>query len=129
MTNKSWFYIDRCYANPNSRLLRYRTRNKKSKMKKNLLLVLIFTIISCNSRNTNQTVNQENNKPITTIENARGYILENFKSNEETLLISDELNDSTGINMAIILDDILRLGYNVNGFEQREGYRIYKYKK
>lgn len=98
-------------------------------MKKNLLLVLIFTIISCNSRNTNQTVNQENNKPITTIENARGYIRENFKSNEETLLISNELNDPIGINMAIIVDDILRLGYNVNGFEQREGYRIYKYKK
>lgn len=74
-------------------------------------------------------INQENSNPITTIENAKKYIKENFKSNEETLLISDELNDPIGMNMAIIVDDILGLGYDVNGFEQKKGYRIYKYKK
>lgn len=74
-------------------------------------------------------INQENQKPITTIESAKKYISENFKDNEETLLISNELNDPIGMNMAIIVDDILGLGYDVNGFEQKEGYRIYKYKK
>jgi hypothetical protein len=74
-------------------------------------------------------MNQEENKPIATIENAKKYISENFKSDEEILLISDELNDPIGMNMAIILNDILRLGYDVNGFEQKKGYRIYKYKK
>lgn len=72
---------------------------------------------------------QENHKPITTIENAKKYIKENFKKNEETLLISDELNDPIGMNMVIIVNDILGLGYDVNGFEQKNGYRIYKYKR
>lgn len=98
-------------------------------MKKNLLFLLILALISCNSKKAEQMINQENNKPITTIENAKKYIKENFKSNEETLLISDELNDPIGMNMAIIVDDILGLGYDINGFEQKKGYRIYKYKK
>ncbi|WP_337968957.1 hypothetical protein [uncultured Flavobacterium sp.] len=98
-------------------------------MKKNLLFLLILALISCNSKKTEQMINQENSNPITTIENAKIYIKENFKSNEETLLISDELNDPIGMNMAIITNDILGLGYDVNGFEQKEGYRIYKYKK
>ena len=105
------------------------TETKKHKMKKNLLFLLILVLISCNSKKAEQMINQENNKPITTIENAKKYIKENFKSNEETLLISDELNDPIGMNMAIIVDDILGLGYDVNGFEQKKGYRIYKYKK
>lgn len=99
-------------------------------MKNNLILLLILTILSCNSNKVEKKVeNNELLKPITTIENAEIFIRENFKSNEEILLISDELNDPVGMNMAIIVNDILGLGYNVNGFEQKEGYRIYKYKK
>ena len=45
------------------------------------------------------------------------------------LAISDKLNDSMGMNMAIILDRILAKGFMPNGFIQKEGYRIYKYKK
>ena len=99
-------------------------------MKNNLILLLILTILSCNSKKVEKKAkNNELLKPITTIENANIFIKENFKSNEEVLLISDELNDPVGMNMAIIGNEILGLGYNVNGFEQKEGYRIYKYKK
>ena len=95
-------------------------------MKRNLISLLMLTILSCNTK---KAENNELLKPLTTIENAQIFIKENFKSNEEILLISDELNDPVGINMAIITDEILGLGYNVNGFEQKAGYRIYKYKK
>lgn len=97
-------------------------------MKKNLIFFLMLTIISCNSKKVEKNT-EKLLKPITTIENAQIFIKENFKSNEEILLISDELNDPVGMNMAIIANEILGLGYNVNGFEQKTGYRIYKYKK
>jgi len=67
--------------------------------------------------------------PITLIEEARSVVSENFKEPIETLCISDSLNDSMGINMAIILDEALKTGYMPDGFEQKDGYRIYKYKK
>jgi hypothetical protein len=68
-------------------------------------------------------------KPITLIEEARAIVSENFKESEETLWISDSLNDSMGINMAIILDEALNAGYMPDGFEQKDGYRIYRYQK
>ena len=44
------------------------------------------------------------------------------------LAISDQLNDPAGMNMAIIGDAILGRGFMPEGFEQKEGYRVYKYK-
>jgi len=66
---------------------------------------------------------------LTTVEEAREYVAESFSSKEETLLISDELNDPIGMNMALIGDVILKKDYMPNGFEQKDGYRIYKYRK
>ena len=75
---------------------------------------------------------KENNKEMeafTKLEDARNYVTESFDEKEETLMISDELNDAMGINMAIIGDEILEKGYMPNGFEQKEDYRVYKYQK
>ena len=47
---------------------------------------------------------------------------------ELKLSISDELNDPVGMNMAIVTDAILEKGFEPNGFEQQQGYRIYVYK-
>lgn len=44
-------------------------------------------------------------------------------------MISDELNDKMGMNMAIIVDNIFKKGYIPDGFKQQNGYRIYRYKK
>ncbi len=49
------------------------------------------------------------------------------ESAEFKLLISDELNDAMGANMAIILDVILDKGFEPFGFEQKEGYMVYVY--
>ena len=45
------------------------------------------------------------------------------------LPVSDTLNDSMGMNMAIITDKALAKGFFPNGFIQKEGYRIFKYKE
>jgi hypothetical protein len=67
--------------------------------------------------------------PIKALDEARNFVQEHFKNAEETLWISDELNDPMGMNMAIIVDGILKAGYMPDGFDKKNGYRIYKYKK
>ena len=37
--------------------------------------------------------------------------------------------DKVGFGMALILDRILAMGYEPDGFEQKEGFRLYRYKK
>jgi hypothetical protein len=44
------------------------------------------------------------------------------------LPISDELQDPVGVNIAINTDCALAKGWEPNGFEQRDGFRIYHYK-
>ena len=91
-----------------------------------LIKILAFTILifSCN-----QKMSDNKRQPITSLEEARTYVVENFDEPEETLWIAESLNDPVGMNMAIIGDGILKAGYMPNGFEQKDGYRIYKYKK
>lgn len=47
------------------------------------------------------------------------------------LAIADAMQDPMGMNMAIILDELLGKGYEPagNGFLQHDGYRLYPYKK
>jgi hypothetical protein len=45
------------------------------------------------------------------------------------LVISDELNDAMGMNMAMITDKILGRGWMPDGFEECAGYRVYRYKE
>ena len=81
-----------------------------------------------NKLNTGQE-KKPNQVPLKTLEEARIFVQENFKSKDETLWISDDLNDTMGMNMAIIADGILKAGYMPDGFDQEDGYRIYKYNK
>ncbi|BDD05280.1 hypothetical protein AUTU_27630 [Aureibacter tunicatorum] len=81
-----------------------------------------MTLIGCKE-------NKKEMKAFTKLEDARNYITESFLEKEETLMISDEINDAMGMNMAIITDEILKKGYMPNGFEQKDGYRVYKYQK
>ena len=103
---------------------------------KSLFLIIfsisLFTIGSCSqvqSKNTKTEMNEIQRKPLTSVEEAKIYISDNFKNPEETLWIADSLNDNVGMNMALIMDQLLKVGYMPNGFDQKEGYRIYKYKK
>lgn len=68
-------------------------------------------------------------RPIEKIEEAE-QLIESFEGRPEDfeLPISDQLQDPVGISMAIITDSILKRGWMPDGFEQKEGYRIYHYK-
>lgn len=71
----------------------------------------------------------ETQEPLINIDEAVAFVKNNFNNPEETLWISDELNDPMGMNMTIIGDSILKAGYMPNGFDQQDGHRIYKYTK
>lgn len=45
-----------------------------------------------------------------------------------TLPLADSLNDAMGMTMAIITDRILARGWEPEGYEQCNGFRIYRYK-
>ena len=67
--------------------------------------------------------------PITTIEEAI-RVVEEYQgaASDFQLPIADSLLDPAGMNMAIITDKILGKGFMPDGFEQKDGYRLYKYK-
>ncbi len=67
--------------------------------------------------------------PATTLDEAI-TIVENYEGPAEDLelAIADTLLDPVGMNMAIITDKILAKGFEPNGYEQNEGFRVYKYK-
>ena len=46
---------------------------------------------------------------------------------EFKLRVPDEMNDPVGVNMAIILDEVLAKNWVPDGFRQEDGYRIYEY--
>lgn len=103
---------------------------------KNLFLSLIalgiITTLSCNSTQSNSSqteINEKQRQPLKTIEEAITYIEKHFNNPEESLWIDNSLNDEAGMNMAIIMDKLLNKKYFPNGFDQKNGYRIYKYKR
>jgi hypothetical protein len=76
--------------------------------------------------------------PIATLEEAL-RIVEEYEgaASDFQLPIADSLLDAsvmlnnqitTGLYMAIITDKILGKGFIPDGFEQKDGYRLYKYK-
>ena len=67
--------------------------------------------------------------PFTEIEEARLAVERFDGSPEEFLLpVSDAIQDPMGIAMAIVTDAGLAKGWDLNEFDQRDGYRVYKYK-
>ena len=68
-------------------------------------------------------------EPFKNVESAVEYVRSfDGKAEDLQLPIADEMNDQFGMNMAIITDSILARGFEPNGFEQKQGYRIYVYK-
>jgi hypothetical protein len=69
-----------------------------------------------------------------TAEEARAHVLATKITGDRfELAISDDFTfagrpDKAGAGMAIVLDAILVQDYTVDGFEQRDGYRVYRYK-
>ena len=66
----------------------------------------------------------------TDLKSALAYIDRHFHTeNDVPLAISQAMFDPMGVNMAIITDRVLHHGYIPDGCEQKDGYRIYRYKK
>ncbi len=89
------------------------------------IVLLALSIMGCKG----SLEGNNEQQPLTTIEDALAYISDSFDNAEETLWISEDLLDPVGINMAIIGDGILKKGYMPSGFQQKEGYRIYTFTK
>ena len=69
-----------------------------------------------------------NVKPCTTLEEALAAIAAYTDTADTfTLPIADSLNDAMGMAMAIITDQILLRGWEPDGYEQGEGFRMYRY--
>ena len=74
-------------------------------------------------------MNQKSMNPYTDIDAAIRAIKAFDGSPEDFCLpISVEIQDSLGMSMAIITDVILGKGWDVDGFDQKDGYRVYRYK-
>lgn len=68
-------------------------------------------------------------KVIDTVSDALKTIDSYYGPPEDFFLpVAEELLDPAGINMAIICDCILSRNWEPNGFKQRVGFRIYRYK-
>lgn len=69
-------------------------------------------------------------KPFNNIQEAADYV-ESFEGEASKLKLplSDELTDPLGINMALITDKILAKGWEPDGYEEKEGYKVYMYKE
>ncbi len=68
--------------------------------------------------------------PFTTIDEAVEYIATfSGRPEEVELPISDLLQDPIGMYMAIITDKALSRGWEPMGYEQKNGYRVYRYKE
>jgi hypothetical protein len=68
-------------------------------------------------------------RPVADIDDAIALIVAHEGSAEEFALpISDNLLDPAGVNMAVITDRILERGWEPDGFLQKDGYRLYRYK-
>jgi hypothetical protein len=69
-------------------------------------------------------------KPIASVEEGL-HLVDSFIGNVQDfeLAVPDSLLDPVGVNMALITDRALARGWEPNGFTQRQGYRILRYKE
>lgn len=69
-------------------------------------------------------------KPFEDAKEAADYV-ECFegKAADLRLPVSDDLHDPLGLSMALITDKIFSKGWEPNGYEEKEGYRVYRYKE
>ena len=68
-------------------------------------------------------------KPFTDTDSAIRAVEQHTGSPETFLLpVADEMQDPMGVAMALITNAVLARGWDLDGFEQADGYRIYRYK-
>lgn len=91
-------------------------------------IVLAVALIGCGRGETPVTT-------FTSAESAARYVQETpLPSSGFTLAISDAFTfagrpDTIGAGMAVVLDAVLANGFVPDGFVQKDGFRLYKYKR
>jgi hypothetical protein len=102
-----------------------------------MILTLSVTVHACGKGpNSAQVQNEKlmNSRIIRSISEARTEISRADVTHGLELNIADELwrdqpgTKITGVNMALIGNALLERGLIPDGYEQKEGYRVYKYK-
>ena len=69
-------------------------------------------------------------KPFTDVQAALEFVASYRGSACDLRLpIDDSMRDPIGMNMALILDHLLGREWEPDGYEQMDGYRVYKYKE
>jgi hypothetical protein len=69
-------------------------------------------------------------EPFTDIQAALEFVASYRGSARELRLpIDDSMQDPVGMNMALILDAPLAREWEPDGYEQMDGYRVYRYKE
>lgn len=68
-------------------------------------------------------------KPIASVEEGV-RLVESFQGSPQDfqLAVPDTILDPVGINMAVITNQVLKRGWEPDGFTQSSGYRVYRYK-
>ncbi len=92
--------------------------------------IVLLTIVSCGEKQKamNATI-------IQSAEEGLAYLETDQPTGEFfQLAISDSFTfvgqpDTMGVGMAVLLDKILGLGFEPDGFDQKDGYKLYKYKE
>ena len=89
----------------------------------------MFLLVGCSMESPPVAGGGGRMEPFARLEDALAYV-ESYEGTAEdfTLSIPDFLLDPVGANMAIITDKTLKKGFMPDGFEQKAGYRVYKYK-
>lgn len=94
----------------------------------------MFAIVTSGSGCSKNETSKGNVVIFKTAEEARTHVQATKLDGERfELAISDNFTfagrpDTMGAGMAIVLDAILAQDFAVDGFEQRDGYRLYRYK-
>jgi len=95
------------------------------------ILSLLLVLISCGQKETTL----DNTPMIKSAEDGIEYLESHPPSGDSfQFSISDSFTfagkpDTMGAGMAVLLDRILEAGYEPDGFEQKSGFRLYRYKK
>jgi hypothetical protein len=98
------------------------------------LLAVTSIVVGISGGCRHRDASKENVGIFKTAEEARAHVQATKISGDRfELAISNDFEfagspDTSGAGMAIVLDSILAQGYGPDGFEQRKGYRLYRYK-
>jgi hypothetical protein len=109
------------------------SNERRARMKRLICILSVLLLFAgCGPKDTNMKPTQT---IIASAEDGLKYLGDHPPSGDSfQLAISGSFTfagkpDAVGAGMAVLMDKILGLGYEPDGFEQKDGFRLYRYKK